>query len=361
MAEPHAIILAGGSGTRFWPASRKRMPKQLLALAPGSTDPLLARTLKRIEPLCAPDRILIATGEHLLDATRKVASWLPDSAFLAEPVARNTAACIGWAASVVARTAPDAPVMVLPSDQYVRDETTFVKALELALASAASGVITTIGISPERAETGYGYIELGEPVSEGVRRVARFVEKPDRATAEQYLASGRYVWNSGMFFFTARVMLDAISTHMPDLSRGLDRIGAAAADRDREGKVTREVFEGLASVSIDYGVMEHMSQLNVVPASFGWSDLGSWESAWEMSERDAQGNTADCEVVCVDARGNLVRAAGLEKKKLVALVGVDDLCVVETDDVLLVMPRERAQDIKKAVEELERRGRRDVL
>lgn len=356
MPSPYVIVLAGGSGTRFWPASRKRMPKQLLPLSPGSDEPLVARTVRRVESLCPPDRVIVATGAHLLEATRAALPWLPESAFLAEPLARNTAPCIGWATSVIAERAPDATIMVLPSDQHVADEQAFLAALELALASAESGVITTVGIAPERPETGFGYIEVGERVSTGVHRVARFVEKPDRATAEGYLASGRYVWNSGMFFFTARAMLRAISQHMPELLRGLERI--ARAPRDAE--LTRDAFSGFESVSIDYGVMEKEERLHVVPASFGWSDLGSWASAWDMASRDENGNHGNGEILCVHAHDNLVRVLG-SRDKLVALVGVSDLCVIETDDVLLVMPRERAQDVKIVVDELAKRGRGELL
>lgn len=358
-----AVILAGGSGTRFWPASRRLLPKQLLAIGPDREQSLIGATVRRIEPFCPPERVLIATGAHLLDATRDALPQLPEDAFLGEPFARNTAPCIGWASSVVARRDPEAIVMVLPSDHHIANPAAFRDAVNLALESAADGVITTIGIAPNRPETGYGYIEAGDPVKSGVHRVQRFVEKPDLARAEEYLKSGKYFWNSGMFFFRAGTMLERIEQHMPDLAQGLRRIaGAAERGPDDERDATRQVFESTKSVSIDYGIMEKTSPLHVVPADFGWSDLGSWQSAWELSDKDAQGNGGDTSAVLVDASGNLVRDLRTDgKKRVISLVGVKDLCVIETDDALLVIPRERAQDVRLVVEALQSRQLADKL
>ncbi|MCC6899024.1 MAG: mannose-1-phosphate guanylyltransferase [Polyangiaceae bacterium] len=353
---PHlySVVLAGGSGTRFWPASRKSMPKQLLAIGPDP-DCLIAATVRRIETLCPPENTLIATGAHLLAATRRALAWLPDSSFLGEPVAKNTAPCIAWATWEVLARDPDAVIMVLPSDQHVGDPESFRRALTTAVETARGGVITTIGLEPTRPETGYGYIEAGGERGPGVRRVERFVEKPDRARAEQYLASGRHFWNSGMFFFRADAMASAVRRHLPDVAAALDAI--ATLPVGERARATASAFEAFPSVSIDYAVMEKADELAVVVASFGWSDLGSWETAWELADKDDRDNAAPPEAVLIEARGNLVRDLRSDgRRRVIALVGVEGLCVVETDDALLVLPREQAQDVRKVVEELQRRG-----
>jgi mannose-1-phosphate guanylyltransferase len=352
-----AVILAGGSGTRFWPASRRQRPKQLLAVGPTS-DALITATVRRIEPLCSAERTLIATGKHLLPATRQLLPWLPDSSFLGEPVAKNTAPCIAWASWVARRRDPDALVMVLPSDQHIADTPAFLRAIETAVGVAEQGAIVTLGLRPTRPETGYGYIESGAERAPGVFDVARFVEKPDRARAEQYLASGRHHWNSGMFFFRADVLLAAVAKHAPAISAGLELI-ATAADAE---EATRRAFAAFPSISIDYAVMEKAENLAVVPASFGWSDLGSWQTAWELSDKDAQGNVAPGHAVLADARGNMLMDLRSDaRERVMAVVGVEGLCVIETDDALLVVPRERAQDVKLVVDALEARGRIEHL
>ncbi len=363
MTDVHAVILAGGSGTRFWPASRRERPKQLLPLAPGSSAPLIAETVRRIRPLVPAERVLIATGKSLVAGTRTALPELAESSVLAEPAARNTAPCIAWAASVIHRRDPEAVAMVLPSDHHIADEDRFREVLARALDSARRGTITTIGIEPTRPDTGYGYLELGEELGQGLRRGLRFVEKPNRARAEEYLASGRFVWNSGMFFFRVADMLSAVREHLPELFAGLERIEAAARKGvEHERAETERVFPSLPSVSIDVGVMEKLGAFNVVPGSFGWSDLGSWETSWELGQKDAAGNAVSAETVLIEATNNLVvdlRSGG--KKGVMAALGVDDLCIVETDDALLVIPRSRAQDVRLIVEELKRRALEDKI
>jgi len=359
MSQKFALILAGGSGTRFWPASRTTRPKQVLAIGPGAKDPLIARTARRIEPLCPADRAYIATGKSLVGVTREALPWFPESAFFAEPMARNTAACIGWASALIHRRDPEALIAALPSDQLIDDEPGFLKAVQHAFEIAQGGTIVTMGIKPNRPETGYGYIEVGSELSPGVSQVARFVEKPNRETAEQYLSSGKYLWNAGMFFFRAQTMLDAIRTHMPKLAEGLERIEAAAKKgADAELAETHAVFQDLESVSIDYGIMEKVSKLAVIPADIGWSDLGSWHTVWELGKKDDRGNVVPEAAVLVDADNNLIENLRTKPggKRIIALVGVHDLCVVDTDDALLVIPRERCQDVREIVEALKRRG-----
>jgi mannose-1-phosphate guanylyltransferase len=252
--------------------------------------------------------------------------------------------------------------MALPADHHVKDESAFRGAVELAAQSAQSGPVTTIGIRPSRAETGFGHIEVSDEVAPGVRRAIRFVEKPSRERAEEYVRSGRYFWNSGMFFFRASVMLEAVAAHLPELAQGLARIEAASKNgAEREAVETRDVFPTLPNISIDYGVMEKLPLIHAVPAEFGWSDVGSWQASWELGTPDGNGNVVDSGTVLVDAAGNLVRHLTTGKRRAIALVGVRDLCIIETDDALLVVPRERAQEVRKIVDELERRGEHDKL
>ncbi len=357
-----AVILAGGSGTRFWPASRRLRPKQLLPLGPSAPHSLISSTLDRLEGLISKDQVLVATGAHLVEATRQELASLPESSFLAEPQARNTAPCIAWAARVIARRDPDAIVCVLPSDQHASDPEEFRRVLARAADAASSGVITTIGIVPTRPETGYGYIKRSSQVSDGVFAVDRFVEKPDLRTAQQYLDSGEYFWNAGIFVFRAQDMVRAVDEYLPAMKAPLDAIDEAAGT-PAEGERVEDFFATCEGVSIDYGVMEKTGSLYVVPGDFGWSDLGSWESSWELSPKDAAGNAVPSGTVLVDARNNLIEdlRQNAEGKKVIALIGVEDLCIVETDDALLVMPRSRSQDVREVVAALKETDRADLI
>lgn len=347
MPRAFAIVMAGGSGTRFWPLSRADLPKQLLPLA-GGDESLLQATVRRVSQVIAPGDVLVVTSERLAAATREQLD-LPALNILAEPVGRNTAPCIGWAATRVARHDPDAVCIVLPADHHIAQETEYCAVIRRAIDAAGHGEIVTVGIRPNRPETGYGYIEMGEAIADGVHRARRFVEKPNRQRAEQFLASGSFLWNSGMFFFRARTMLDAIREHLPGLGEELDRY--LAVSLEEEASLVEEGYAALPSVSIDHGVMEKVADVAVVPADFGWSDLGSFASAWELAERDELDNSAP-DVLVVDSRGCFVRA---REGKLVALVGVRDLVVIDTPDALLVVPRERAQDVKAIVDALKER------
>jgi mannose-1-phosphate guanylyltransferase len=359
MKRVHAVILAGGSGTRFWPASRRMLPKQLLPLAGATDEPLIAATLRRLAPIVPAERVWIATGTRLVDATAAALPLVPKTHFLAEPVARNTAPCIGWASATIARLDPEAIVAVLPADHHIGDEPGFQAVLARAIDVASQGWLTTIGIVPTRPETGYGYIEVGDRLGEGSHVVRRFVEKPSREKAEAFVAGGQHLWNAGMFFFRASVMHEAIAEHLPALAQGLSAIDAAAVRGD-ESRVLCDVFPTLPSISIDHGVMEKAGRIAVVPGSFGWNDVGSWQVTWEMSERDASGNALPAGTVAVDAHDNLVRdlSSGAARKRW-ALVGVNDLVVVETDDAVLVIPRDRAQDVRLVVDALNARGESD--
>lgn len=327
-------------------------------MAPDPSLPLIGHTLRRVEALCPTSQMIIATGESLIDVTRAALPQLGPDGFIAEPIARNTAPCIAWGAQVIARRDPEAVVMVLPSDHHIEDEPEFRRILSLALDSAARGNITTVGIKPTRPETGYGYIEAGAERSPGVHAVQRFVEKPDLATAQGYVDSGKYVWNSGMFFFRAVDMLRAVEEHLPAVHAGLQVIAEGAKQGpEAEREATKRAFASMPSISIDHGIMEKVKDLAVVPGSFGWSDLGSWHTVWELGTRDHADNVGPSDSVFIDAHRNLIEDLRTNKKtRTVAVLGISDLCIIETDDAVLIMPRERAQDVRAVVDEVTRRG-----
>jgi mannose-1-phosphate guanylyltransferase len=337
----HAVIMAGGGGTRLWPASRRRRPKQLLPLGRDPGESLLAATCRRLEAVVGIERTWVVTAADQAAAVAADVPRLPAANLVAEPRARNTAAAIGLAAIAVAARDPDAVIAALPADHHVGDEAAYRAVVARALALAeASDRIVTVGIQPTAPETGFGYIEPGAEGPDGARQVERFVEKPDRDTAAGYVARG-YLWNAGMFFFRAARIRAEIARHLPALAAGLDEIERAPGDLER-------IYPTLPAISIDYGVMEKASGILVVPGAFGWNDVGSWTALAETRGADADGNVRAGELLAVDARDNIVSSdAGL-----VALVGVSGLVVVRSGDAVLVMPRARAQDVREVVSRL---------
>jgi mannose-1-phosphate guanylyltransferase len=350
-SKAYAVIMAGGSGTRFWPLSRRTRPKQLLALGPDDRS-LLRATAERVWDTLPPERTFVVTSEQLREQVAQELPELPPHQILAEPVGRNTAPCIGWAATHLKRLDEDAIMCVLPADHYISDTEAYVDTLQRGLDAATHGDYVTIGIRPTRAETGYGYIEVGSELDPGVFRARRFVEKPNRQRAEQFVASGSFLWNSGMFFFRASRILEAIDQHLPGLGQELQRYDAAAR-AGSEADLIKETYATLPAVSIDHGIMEKVDAVSVVPGSFEWSDLGSWTSAWELAPQDDRGNVLPEGGIAVDAKGNYVTAP---EGKLVALVGVDGLVVVDSGDALLVVPKDRAQDVREIVAALRERN-----
>lgn len=349
-----AVIMAGGKGARFWPRSREKAPKHLLDIASERT--MLRETVDRIRPLVPADRTLIVTGRsHAAEVIRQLPEIPPEN-ILIEPVGRNTAPCIGLAALHILRRVPDAVMLVLPSDHRIGDEAAFRRILEAAAAAALQGrSLVTIGIRPTGPETGYGYIEQGERFSaagaEAIYRVRSIREKPPREEAERLLAQGGFSWNSGMFVWRTSTIVDAIGRFLPDLQQGLLQIREALGT-DREAAVVSAVYSGLRAISIDYGVMEKAREVLIIPGDFGWSDLGSWDALWEVSEKDENGNAVRGEFIGIDAGNSLIHSSG----KLIALVGVDDLLVVETHDALLICRRGRSQEVREIVETLEKKG-----
>ncbi len=338
----HAVILAGGSGTRLWPASRRARPKQLISLS-ASGDALLA-TAVRIGRDLAGDRITIVTAASQAAATREV---IPGIALIEEPFGRNTAAAIGLAAAKLVLADPDAVLAVMPADQHVTNRAGLVHALEVALGAAEqTDAIATIGIAPVRPETGFGYLELAGPATlDTVMPVVRFVEKPDLATAESYVASGRYLWNAGIFCARAQRLLVELEAHLPATA-------AAVREIARQPELAPARYEALASVSIDHAVMEKAERVVTVPASVGWDDIGSWAALPAVRGIDATGNTIAGDAVVLDGSGNIVMSDGA----LVATVGISDLVIVKSGDAILVIPKDRAQDVRLVIDALHARG-----
>ncbi|HPX62275.1 MAG TPA: mannose-1-phosphate guanylyltransferase [Deltaproteobacteria bacterium] len=348
----YVVILAGGSGTRFWPLSRASRPKQLISIAGGKS--MLQRTVDRVLPL-KPKRIMVVTNESQAEETeRQLAGYrhvIID--VIAEPAARNTAPAIGLAAAIIAAHDPGGVMAVLPADHFIRDEQAMCEAISVAVNSARKGYLATVGIVPSRPETGYGYIEADvELRGEGPFPVKRFVEKPPLEQALEYIEQGNFFWNSGMFAWRADVILAEIGRHLPELSRSLADI-CFNCDvwelSDLEDQIA-QLYEAVASISIDYAVMEKSDKVQVVPAEMGWSDVGSWSALPEIAEADGQGNVA-MEVgahVSIDSSDCIIHGGG----RTIATVGLKGVIVVATDDAVLVCDREHAQDVRRVVDQL---------
>jgi len=343
------VILSGGSGTRLWPLSRPEMPKQLLALTADRTMLQLTALRGRGDNFAAP--LVVANAAHTELVERQLADiGTPAETLILEPAGRNTAPAIALAA--IAAGGGDAPLLVRPSDHVIADIDAFHRAIAAAMPLVADGWLVTFGISPDAPETGYGYIQVGDAVGAGVHRVARFVEKPERAAAEAMLASGDHAWNGGIFLFRADAYLEALAAHAPEM---LTAVQAAMDGARHDG--TRvwpdaDAFAACPSDSIDYAVMEKAERVAVVPVRMGWNDVGSWDALHAISECDEGNNVCrGGDIVALDTTGCLVRAG---EGKRVALVGVSDLIVVASGDDVLVLPRGRSQDVKKILEAMKK-------
>jgi mannose-1-phosphate guanylyltransferase len=354
----HPVILAGGAGTRFWPLSRRRRPKQFLAL--GGELPLLVETLERLGNLAAPRDVLVVAGKLHAASIRRLLPRLPAANLLLEPAARNTAPAIGWAASRLAARDPGAVLAVLPSDHHIRHAARFRKLLRQAAAIAGDGALVTLGITPTGPETGFGYLRMGQASRRwpgGAREVEAFVEKPNLETAQRYLRSGRYLWNAGIFLFRAEVVLAEIRRQLPELAFALDKMSAAAGTAS-ESAAVRRWFPTAPSISIDYGVMEKAAApVVVLPADVGWSDLGNFDALTQVRATDQEGNLVEGQAVLVDCKDCIV----LARERPLAVIGEKRLVVVDAGDAVLVVPRDRVQDVREVVAELERRGLKGLL
>jgi len=354
----YPVILAGGRGTRFWPLSRKKRAKQLLALDGKQT--MIQQTVARLLPLAPARRFWIITNEDLRPAIAKQLPRLAKPQILAEPVGRNTAPAIGLAAFLLLRENPEAVIGMFPSDHVIGDETRYRETLERGVALAAAGEnIVVLGIRPNRPETGYGYIEAGSTVQSDALRVRRFTEKPDATKAAEFLAAGNYYWNSGMFLWSARTLANALREHLPKTAPLLEQIAASFGSR-KFVSTFRRLYPKCENISVDYALLEprsakgeHAGNIFCLPADFGWNDLGSWTALHE--HRTARSNPPEGNLVAgsgmflLNAKGNYIHAPG----KFVAAIGVEDLVVVETPDALLITTRHAAQDVGKIVKHLD--------
>jgi mannose-1-phosphate guanylyltransferase / mannose-6-phosphate isomerase len=348
------VILSGGSGTRLWPLSRKNLPKQFLPLAGDST--LFQQTVARAQTLPgATSPIVVCSEDHrFLVAEQLQMLGISDASILLEPVARNTAPAIALAALQALGKDPDAVLLVLPADHLIGDTDNFGDAVRKALPLAADGWLVTFGIRPDAPETGFGYIRRGHALGGDGYQVEAFVEKPDRATAESYLKTGTYDWNSGMFLFRASRLLEELAQQAPAMHAGVAAaFESAHADLDFV-RIDKEAFASIPEDSIDYAVMEKTRRAAVVPVSCEWSDIGSWAALWSASERDADGNRLEGDVLALESRNSYVRSS---PRRMVALLGVEDMVVVDTPDAVLVAARSHAQDVKKLVDQLKAAGR----
>jgi len=362
MANYYALILAGGRGTRFWPRSRKRHPKQVLSVTGGDT--LIQETVSRLEKLIPPERVWILTNDYVRDEIVAQLPRVPAAQIISEPVARNTAPAIGLAAHILHSIDPDAVFGVFPADHVIGNPDHFVELLEPAFAAAEAGQICVLGVEPRWAETGYGYIEFPAGTARGTLepvRVNTFQEKPKAEVAEAFLKAGRYSWNAGMFFWRAGTILQALRTYLPKTATILGSLPAFADPEFSERLAA--AFPLCENISIDYGVMQNVVQAplpgvtGIACDDFGWNDVGSWEAVYQLLPKDTAENAVRSELIAHQATGNYVDCGG----KLVALIGVDNLIVVDTPDALLIVHRDRAQQVGDLVKQLDAARREELL
>lgn len=351
----YGVIMAGGGGTRFWPLSRHEEPKQLLNLS--GKDLMINETIDRVATLCDKSDIFIVTNvDQVPKMEQATKGRIQPSHILSEPSARNTAACIGYAAYEIVKKYGDGVMCIFPSDHYIRDWPEFTRILKEAVAVAEEDYLVTLGITPTYPSTGYGYIKFDKSESGLAKKVVEFREKPDLATAESYVSSGEYAWNSGMFVWKASVILEQYEKLLPDVYVCLNKM-ADALGTDLEKQVIEEVYPTIPSISIDYGIMEKSDNVKVISAEMGWNDVGSWDNMGVLYQEDENGNVFAGDHIAIDTKGCITYS----QKRLITTLGVENLVVVETEDAILVCDKNRAQDVKLLVEQLKEEGREELL
>jgi mannose-1-phosphate guanylyltransferase/mannose-6-phosphate isomerase len=344
----NAVILAGGSGSRLWPLSRQNLPKQFLALDGKAT--LLQTTIDRLSPTIAAQDVLIVTQEA--HAKGEAYHALLPYQSLYEPIGRNTAPAIALAAAYLAANGADPVMVVLPADHIIKDEVQFRAHLDIAIRAAESGKLVTFGIQPTRPDTGFGYIKAHPAGDAQVYAVDRFTEKPDLATAEGFLQEGNYYWNSGMFVWRASVILAEIKRYLPAVDQVVQTILAASRSGGTFQAAVEKHFGHMPAISIDYGVLEKSERVSLIPCDIGWNDVGSWQAVHEISAKDAHGNALQGNVIALGCNNSLIRS----EKRLVAAIGVEDLCVIETADAVLITQSEQSQRVREVVDALQQKG-----
>ena len=356
----HHVIMAGGSGTRFWPVSRAARPKQFLSLVGDQS--LIRQAHDRAASLSGPERVWVSAGRSHESMIMRAVPGFDAERFIAEPCARNTAACVGLAALHVGRVDPEAVMVMAPADHVYTRPDVLAGALSHAVEAARSAdCLVTLGIKPARAETGYGYIEVDESEDESpIRKVSRFHEKPDSRTAAEYLAAGHFLWNSGIFIWRVGAIMKAIEICAPGLWTGLKRIEAAIGSQDEE-RVLQETFGSFESISVDYAVLERAHDVRVVPTDPGWSDVGSWDTVADLCDTEGRDVAGDAGRVFALDSSNCFVYSDENSARLVSLVGVDDLIVVDSGDALLICRKGASQSVRDVVERLKKQGRNDLL
>lgn len=349
------VIMAGGGGTRFWPLSRQAEPKQLLNLS--GKDLMINETIDRVATICEKSDIFIVTNVTQASKMETVTDGrIKNDHILREPAARNTAACIGYAAFEIIKKYGDGVMCIFPSDHYIQNQSAFTMTLKEAIAVAEDGSLVTLGITPTYPCTGYGYIRFDKSETNAAKKVVEFKEKPDLVTAEKYVASGEYAWNSGMFVWKASVILEQFQKFLPEVYERLIKIGNAMGS-ESEKDVINEIYPTIPSISIDYGIMEKSDIVKVISADMGWSDVGSWDNLGVLYDTDANGNIMAGNHLAIDTNNCI----SYSKKRLITTIGVENLIIVETDDAILVCDKERAQDVKLIVDKLKEDGRNELL